>query len=141
MSGDDELSPLTLDQVNALRLAGAREKARKAIAAGARPSYSNGRKVALAVLDHMMSKEANIQKLADAIQEHLDTDPVSFYKTVVMPLTPKNYLEAHSPDEAVGGESVGGQDGEEESVQIVRLPDNGRGPAHAPARDDTASDD
>jgi hypothetical protein len=48
-----------------------------------------GRIQALAVLDQMMTRSHCKKKLAQAMLEEFDKDPVKFFKTVVMPLLPK----------------------------------------------------
>jgi hypothetical protein len=55
-----------------------------------RPAGSqSGRAAALAVLDRMMGTEANKAKLAAALEEHFDADPIRFFKTIIMPLLPQ----------------------------------------------------
>lgn len=52
-----------------------------------------GRKAMLAAMDSMLEDHHNIQKFADAIQEDFDESPIQFFKEIVMPLTPKAFLE------------------------------------------------
>lgn len=45
----------------------------------------SGRAATLSVLDKMMGTEANKAKLAAALEEYFEADPVRFFKTVIMP--------------------------------------------------------
>ncbi len=57
---------------------------------------SNGRRCALATLDFVLEQETNCQKMKEAFQELLDNDPISLFRTIVMPLIPKAMIEDDS---------------------------------------------
>lgn len=48
-----------------------------------------GRARALAGLDKMLAQRKNVDVLVKALEEEFRADPVRFFKTVVMPLLPK----------------------------------------------------
>jgi hypothetical protein len=55
-----------------------------------RPKGSyGGRIMALASLDKLLAKKKNQKALMDALEKDLMKDPVYFFKTVVMPLLPR----------------------------------------------------
>ena len=55
-----------------------------------RPKGSyGGRIMALASLDRLLAKKKNQKALMDALEKDLMKDPVYFFKTVVMPLLPR----------------------------------------------------
>jgi len=55
-----------------------------------RPKGSyGGRIMALASLDNLLAKKKNQKALMDALEKDLLKDPVYFFKTVVMPLLPR----------------------------------------------------
>lgn len=55
-----------------------------------RPKGSyGGRIMALASLDRLLAKKKNQKALMDALEKDLLKDPVYFFKTVVMPLLPR----------------------------------------------------
>lgn len=55
-----------------------------------RPKGSyGGRIMALASLDRLLAKKKNQKALIDALEKDLLKDPVYFFKTVVMPLLPR----------------------------------------------------
>jgi hypothetical protein len=55
-----------------------------------RPKGSYGGRIqALAELDQLMGCNPNKKKLRKAMQESFDKDPMGFFKTVIMPLLPK----------------------------------------------------
>ncbi len=57
--------------------------------AGRPKGSSGGRMRALLKLDEMLSKKRNERVLMQAMEEELLRDPVGFFKSVVMPLMPK----------------------------------------------------
>ena len=64
-----------------------------------RPKGSlGGRAQALAALDRMLSKECNQQALFDALEKEFQSDPVRFFRNVVVPLIPRTTREALPPD-------------------------------------------
>jgi hypothetical protein len=73
-------------------------------APGNRPLNGNkkgrlgGRALALRTLDRMLAKEHNQENLANALQAHFDTDPVRFFKTLIMPLLPQDFKVQTTPD-------------------------------------------
>ena len=55
-----------------------------------RPKGSYGGRIrALAGLDQLLSRKKNQHALIAALEEDLNKDPVKFFKTVVMPLLPR----------------------------------------------------
>ena len=55
-----------------------------------RPKGSyGGRIMALASLDRLLAKKKNQKALMDALEKDLLKDPVYFFKTVIMPLLPR----------------------------------------------------
>ena len=55
-----------------------------------RPKGSyGGRIMALASLDKLLAKKKNQKALMDALEKDLMKDPVYFFKTVIMPLLPR----------------------------------------------------
>lgn len=77
-----------------------------------------GRRCALIAIDALMSKQENIQKFYDALQEKFDTDPVEFYKVIVEPVLPKDAV--HTDDVGVSDDKNSG------SSTVIVLPSNGR---------------
>lgn len=110
---------LNADQITALRMAGAKRRARECIARGDVGTYVNGRKVALATLDLLLSQGVNIQKLYEGMQERIDVDPVGFYREVVMPLTSRAVVDSDSLGVDSGVDGVGGVDDEERTVVVL----------------------
>ena len=51
-----------------------------------------GRAQALQTLDRVLGKRSNREKLAGAIEKAFREDPMGFFKTVIMPLLPKDAL-------------------------------------------------
>lgn len=49
----------------------------------------NGRRLVLQALDTVLSQENNIRTFAGKFQEAIDTDALNVFKTIVMPLLPK----------------------------------------------------
>ena len=47
-----------------------------------------GRQQALKILDAILAEVGTQERLAAALKEHLEEDPVRFFKTIVMPLLP-----------------------------------------------------
>jgi hypothetical protein len=58
----------------------------------------NGRAQALATLDRMLAKAGSQRKLEQALEAELDAHPVEFFRTLVVPLMPRNAREAPPPD-------------------------------------------
>jgi len=55
-----------------------------------RPKGSYGGRIqALATLDRMLGKRKNQGKLVKALEKEFDADPVRFFKSIVMPLLPR----------------------------------------------------
>ena len=48
-----------------------------------------GRSKALRTLDAMLATEGNQQRLKDALQEYFNKNPIRFFRTIIMPLLPK----------------------------------------------------
>jgi len=55
---------------------------------------ASGRKQFIQMIDVLVSKEENIQKLARGMQTELDNDAFAFYKDILLPLMPKSMLES-----------------------------------------------
>jgi len=57
---------------------------------GGRPKGSYGGRIkALAALDKVVAKKTNRRALEIAIQTEFNKDPMRFFKTIIMPLVPK----------------------------------------------------
>jgi hypothetical protein len=57
---------------------------------GGRPKGScGGRMLALSGLDKMMARKKNQRALMSALEKELQANPVRFFRTVIMPLLPK----------------------------------------------------
>ena len=57
---------------------------------GGRPKGSYGGRIqALAGLDRLLARKKNQKALIEALEADLQQDPVRFFKTVIMPLLPK----------------------------------------------------
>jgi hypothetical protein len=57
--------------------------------AGRAKGAQGGRMLALGTLDRFMGKAKNQKKLAIALEKFFDEDPVRFFKTMIMPLLPR----------------------------------------------------
>ena len=57
-----------------------------------RPKGQTGRGIALAVLDQMLKTTPNQRLLKIRLERSFREDPVKFFKTIVMPLLPKEQL-------------------------------------------------
>lgn len=67
----------------------------------------SGRRKTLDVLDNLLSKAGNQKKLEKAFQEAFDKDPLTFWKTYVMPVLPKEIeLEAETRYQFKGHEET-----------------------------------
>ncbi|KKN57525.1 hypothetical protein LCGC14_0561420 [marine sediment metagenome] len=53
-----------------------------------------GRSKALALVDVICKKPKNLMTLKEALQVHFDKDPVTFFQTIIVPLTPKESYNA-----------------------------------------------
>ena len=72
-----------------------------------RPQGSyGGRRLALANLDKLLAREENQTTIMAAIQAELDRDPFGFFKSIVMPLTPKESKIALEDDGIVEWKSL-----------------------------------
>ncbi len=83
---------------------------------GRRKGSVGGRSLALAVLDAMLAKSSNREKLARALQAKFSKDPVGFFRTMVMPLVPKEAKVAVENDGIVLWRNLQGQDVKAEDV-------------------------
>ena len=96
-------------------------------------SYA-GRIQALAGLDELLARKKNQRALIRALEADLQKDPVKFFKSVIMPLLPResklsfdhegvvqwqSLLGANGAEKAVGGEAAGCREIEERSGQSV----------------------
>ena len=67
---------------------------------GRPPGSLGGRAVALRRLDEILAKKENIELLAAALEAALRSNPLGFFKTIVMPLLPRQLaLETLAADE------------------------------------------
>jgi len=52
----------------------------------------SGRKLAIQALDALLEKSENIQILSDGLENALRTNPVGFFKAIILPTLPKETL-------------------------------------------------
>jgi len=99
-----------------------------------RPKGSYGGRIqALAALDRMLGKKKNQTALVKALEADFTADPVRFFKTVVMPLLPRESKLKFDHDGVVqwrsllvGGESGSQMEGGNESgCDVQLLPSSG----------------
>jgi hypothetical protein len=64
-----------------------------------RPQAS-GRRLAIALLDGIISEEKNQKKIREAMQEMIDGDAMNFMQKIVMPMTPNSMLEDSDTESA-----------------------------------------
>ena len=82
-----------------------------------RPKGSFGGRIqALAGLDKLLAKKKNQRALIRALEEDLQADPVKFFKTVIMPLLPREAKLAVDNDGIVLWRNLLGQDVKAEDV-------------------------
>ena len=93
-----------------------------------RPSGSYGGRIqALAALDKVLAKKKNQSALLRALEQEFEKDPIRFFKTIIMPLLPKESKLKLDQDgviqwrSLIGGESPPAllearSDGEEEEL-------------------------
>ncbi len=88
-----------------------------------RPKGSyGGRIMALASLDTLLAKKKNQKALMAALEQDLLEDPVRFFKTVIMPLLPREAKLSFDHDGVIqwksllGGEPVDGPDAGKERL-------------------------
>ena len=78
-----------------------------------RPKGSYGGRIqALAALDRMLGKKKNQSMLVKALEQEFQADPVRFFKTVVMPLLPRESKLRFDHDGVVQWRSLLGGGGE-----------------------------
>ncbi len=88
---------------------------------GGRPKGSYGGRIqALVSLDKLLSRRKNQQALIKALEKDLQANPVRFFKTVIMPLLPRESKLSFDHDGVIQWQSLLGASGE----QV----DEGRGP-------------
>lgn len=83
---------------------------------GRRKGSVGGRSLALAVLDGMLVKSRNRTALERALQKEFSENPLRFFKTIVMPLLPKEAKVAVENDGIVMWRNLQGQDVRAEDV-------------------------
>ena len=72
-----------------------------------RPKGSSGGRVqALAALDVMLAKKKNQRALVKALESELLGDPVRFFKTIIMPLLPREAKLSFDHDGAIRWQSL-----------------------------------
>jgi len=52
----------------------------------------DGRRAAIQVLDRLMADAGNLEKLRDALQDEFTRSPIKFFRSIIMPLLPKQAL-------------------------------------------------
>ena len=75
-----------------------------------------GRSQALAILDRILQRAKNKALLERKLTAALRKDPVDFFKTIVMPLLPKDSKVAAAPDGIVMWRNLLGKDVRAEDV-------------------------
>lgn len=86
-----------------------------------------GRMRALAGLDRLLARKKNQQALIAALEEDLHKDPVRFFKTVVMPLLPREAKLSVDHDGVIEWKSLlGDEPGEKPRFDEQGLPIPGR---------------
>ena len=85
-----------------------------------RPKGScGGRFMALASLDTLLAKKKNQKALMAALEKDLLRDPVRFFKTVIMPLLPREAKLSFDHEGVIQWKSLlGGMTGDSDSVPI-----------------------
>ena len=71
---------------------------------------SVGRRAALQVLDSMLLDEKNIHMLKEALQDEFNSDPVHFFRSLIVPLLPK---------EVTGQQAGNGAGGTQINIMMV----------------------
>ena len=78
-----------------------------------RPKGSSGGRVqALLALDAMLAKKKNQRALLGVLESDLQSNPVRFFKTVIMPMTPREARLSLEPDGIVQWRSLLGRKAE-----------------------------
>ena len=81
---------------------------------GGRPKGSYGGRIqALASLDKLLSRRKNQQALIKALEKDLQANPVRFFKTVIMPLLPRESKLSFDHDGVIQWQSLIGASGEQ----------------------------
>lgn len=100
---------------------------------GGRPKGSfGGRILALASLDKLLAKKKNQKALILALEKDLQANPVRFFRTVIMPLLPRESKLSFDHDGVIqwksllGGETVAGDipSAEPAASHFTPLPEN-----------------
>ena len=92
-----------------------------------RPKGSGGRAQALVLLDKMLARKANKRDLMTALQTEFAKSPIAFFKTIVMPLLPKEQKLAVDHDGIIEWKSLlGDEPGEKPRFDEKGLPIPGR---------------
>ncbi len=66
----------------------------------------SGRRQALALLDEILGEEDSKRAMRDALRQHLQKNPVAFFRQLVMPLLPSEAkIEVENSEGAVGWKS------------------------------------
>lgn len=66
---------------------------------GKKKGQAGGRAQSLMTLDKMLADAGNQTQLRIQLQEYFESKPIEFFKTIVMPLLPKEHLLAMSTDD------------------------------------------
>ena len=98
-----------------------------------RPRGSTGGRVqALAALDVMLAKKKNQRALIKALESELLNDPVRFFRSIIMPLLPREAKLSFDHDGVIRWQSLLGPAGEQQAGQ---LPEGAAGPQLPEASD------
>ena len=68
--------------------------------------HYGGRIQALATLDRIMAKKANRARRAEALEAEFEKNPVAFFKSIIMPLLPRDALVTLQRDGAIRWQSL-----------------------------------
>jgi hypothetical protein len=101
-----------------------------------RPKGSyGGRIMALASLDKLLAKKKNQNALMDALEKDLLKDPVGFFKTVIMPLLPRESKLSFDNDGVIQWKSLIGVSAETVgSMQLAGGSDGNPHPSPRPSQ-------
>ena len=94
---------------------------------GGRPKGAfGGRVLALASLDRLLAKKKNQKALIEALEAELQANPVRFFRTVIMPLLPRESKLSLDHDGVIRWQSLLGGDMTEDGSQAGAVLDEGR---------------
>jgi len=76
--------------------------------AGRPKGVRSGRAKALAALDSMIGKKRNLLQLSKALETEFKEHPMTFFRTIIMPLLPKESKLEFDPDGVIHWKSLVG---------------------------------